>query len=215
MKDIPQIRLFGLAQYDRGAKARWLLTEMKVPFEVHWLSRDKKEHETPEYLKLNPMGRVPVMQFGDAVIFESGAIVAHLADHFRDQGMAPAPSSVERAEYLKWMYFAASTIDPIVAKIMIIEDIPEGEVRTTKESALLSDLRDALNTLSLTLEKRPYLVSDRFTAADICVSYHLYWCTLWPELDEVIRQFPRVASYLERLKKMPSAIEAKAFSYTA
>jgi glutathione S-transferase len=212
-KTDPLIRIHSVVPHDRGAKARWLLTELGIPFESRWLDREKNEFESPGFLRLNPMGRVPVLEYGDRVMHESGAICAFLADTYLDEGLAPPLSSPERAEYQQWMYFAASTVDPIVTRIMIIEDIPAGEVRQTKEAALLDDLRHVLRALDLRLSKSPYLVAERFSAADICVGYHLYWCKLWPELAAPMKDFPSVTSYLDRLEKMPSAVQAKVFSY--
>ena len=208
-----QIRIYGAVPYDRGAKARWLLTEMGVPFEMRWINTKESEHEKPEYLKIHPMGRFPAMQVGDTTLFESGALCAYLADQFIEKGLAPSLSSPDRAHYQQWMYFAASTLDPVVSRIMIIEDIPAGELRTNKETALLTELKDAVRAVDQTVAKSEYLVGNRFSAADICVSYHFYWVSLWPELQAVVDQFPKVVSYLDRLKKRPSAIEAKVFSY--
>jgi glutathione S-transferase len=211
----PLIRLHSIFPYDRSGKARWLLTEMGVAFEDRWLDREKEEYNSLQYLRLNPMGRVPTMEIGDQSLFESGAICAVLADRFIEKGMAPALASPERTKYQQWMYFAASTVDTFQTRIMIIEDIPAGEIHSTKESALLTELGDALNTLDQTLAKDAYLVGSKFSAADICVSYHLYWCKLWPEMEVVMKKFPRVLSYLDRLEKMPSAVKSKIFSYEA
>jgi glutathione S-transferase len=208
-----QIRIHSLVAYDRGGKARWLLTEMGMPYETRWINREKKENESPEYLRLNPMGRAPVAEIDDQAIFESSAICAYLADRFMEKGMAPVLSSPERAKYQQWMYFAAATIDPIMARMMIIEDMPAGELRTQKESAMMEDFHDAMIALDNTLSKELFLVGNRFSTADICVGYHLYFCSLWSEFSEVIGKFPSVASYLQRLKEMPSAIQAKVFSY--
>lgn len=209
----PSIEIYGLAFYDRGAKARWLLTEAGVPFESHWLSRERKEHELPEFRRLSPMGRVPVARVEDQVIFESGAICATLADLLPAAGLAPALESPDRPRYQQWMYFAASTLDVFQTRIMVIEDIPAGEIFDAKMSALIDDYRDALATLDHALAKSDFLVANRFSAADICVGYHLYWSTLWPELNEHLQAFPRLGAYLARLKTMPSAVEARVFSY--
>jgi glutathione S-transferase len=207
------IRIYGLYPYDRSAKARWLLTEVGAAFEDRWLDREKKEYDSPAYLEMNPMGRIPVLEMKDATIFESGAICSFLADRYIDRGVAPGHSSPDRAKYLQWMFFAASTLDTFQARIMIIEDIPEGDVKRTKENALLSEVRDAMNALDLGLRNGSYLVGNRFTAADLCVGYHLYWLRLWPELDAIIGDFPRVTAYLDRLKAMPSAVKAGVFTY--
>jgi glutathione S-transferase len=215
MTQQPKIKIYSLIAYDRGAKARWILTELGIDFETQWLDREKKEHESQDILKLNPMGRVPILEIDGQVIIESGAICAYLGDRFADHGIAPSIQSPERAAYQKWMYFAASTLDPFQTRIMIIEDIPAGDILTEKLNALQSDLRDALTTLNQTLSKKPFLVGNRFTVADVCVSYHLYWLRLWPELDALIQDSPHVIHYLERMKQMPSAVSAEVFSYNA
>jgi glutathione S-transferase len=207
------IRIHGAFPYDRGAKARWLLAELGVQFENHWLRMEDGENEKPAHLRLHPMGRIPAMEFGDVTLFESGAMCAYLADQFIDRGLAPSLSSPNRAKYEQWMYFATSTIDPMQTRMMIIEDIPAGELRTTKETALLGEFRDAMSALDQTLGKHGFLVAGKFSASDISVGYHLYWCTFWPEFDGIIREFPSVVAYLERLKNMPSAVEAKVFTY--
>lgn len=214
MKDTPKIRLYSLTPYDRGAKARWLLEEMGVPYETKLLDREKKEHEEPTFLRLNPMGRVPVLEMDDAVIYESGAILEYLADRFPEGNLAPPPSAADRARYLQWLYFAASTLDPVQTRIMIIEDIPPGEVFEAKQSALQEFLGDALEALDHALAKGEFLLGNRLSAADISVSYHLFWIRLWPELDVVIQKHPRVIDYLERLKKRPAAVRSQVFAYS-
>jgi glutathione S-transferase len=154
-----------------------------------------------------------VIEIGDVAIWESSAICAYLADAYSAGKMAPVLTSPDRAHYQQWMYFAAATLDPYISRIMIVEDIPAGELRTTKESALLTDFRDSMEGLDQALSHRDWLVGGQFGAADICVGYHLYFASLWPEYDAVIREFPQVAAYLARLKQLPSAIAADVFSY--
>ena len=203
------IRLHGLASFDRSAKPRWLLKEMGVKYEDRWLDRDKKENESPAFLKLNPMGRIPVAEIGDQVLFESGAICALLSDLYLDKGMAPALDAPERADYQKWMYFASATVDAIQGRIMIIEDIPAGAVQIEKEKALQDELHDVLVALDQALAKGSFLVGNRFGTADICVSYQLYWLRFGPELKSVIEAFPRVEEYVDRMFARPAADTAK------
>jgi len=210
-----QIRLYGLVPYDRSGKARWLMTEMGVSFENKWLDRKNGDLSSVSFLKLNPMGRVPVLEYGDQAMHESGAICTFLADRHSDGKLAPETSSALRGEFLQWMYFASATLDVIQTRIMIIEDIPVGEVHTEKLAALQSDLNDALEAVDLKLVHSPYLVGGQFSAADICVAYHIFWFSLWPELDSVLKKYPRVIAYVEKLKNMPSAIESKVFEYNA
>ena len=203
------IRLHGFVPFDRSAKVRWLLKEMGVAYEDHWLDPEKKENESPAFLKLNPMGRIPVAEIGDQVLFESGAICAYLSDLHLDQGMAPALNAPERADYQKWMYFASASVDSIQGRIMIIEDIPAGDVQSKKEKDLQDELRAALEALDQTLVKDDFLVGNRFGTADICVSYQLYWLRFWPELKSVMDAFPRVETYIDRMLARPAVETAE------
>ena len=198
------IRLYGVASFDRGGKVRWLLNEMGVKFEDRMLS-DASEQESPAFLKLNPMGRVPVLEIGDQVLFESGAICAYLADLHLDKGMAPALNAPERADYQKWMFFASATVDAVQKRMEIIEDIPAGAVHSEKIKDMQDELRGALEALDQALGKGSFLVGNRFGTADICVCYQLYWLRFAPELKSVMDAFPRVAAYIDRMLARPAA----------
>ena len=206
----PNVRIHGFFPYDRGAKSRWLLTELNVSFETRWLDVDAGELDSPEYHKLNPMGRVPAMELDGRLYLESTGICATLADRF--PGLAPTLTSPDRAEYQQWMYFSTSTLDVFTTAIMIIEDIPAGELHTAKLDRLLEHVDDAFGALERTLSKNDYLVGNRFSAADICVSYGLTWMQLWPEFGAAFAKYPSIARYLARLGARPAAIESKALT---
>src|SRR4051812_44431862 len=113
MKNQPQLKLYGLTSYDRSAKVRWTLTELGAEFENQFLNREKKENESPAFLKLNPMGRIPVLEVNNHAFFESGAICMYLGDLFSEKGLAPALTAPERPEYLQWIFFASAMLDTI------------------------------------------------------------------------------------------------------
>lgn len=209
------ITLYGFFPYDRGAKARWLMTELKVPFENRFLDNEKKEHEQDDYLKVNPLGRVPALVIDGKPIIESGAICAYLTDRFIEGGMAPAFAASERLDYQQWMYYATSTIDPLMTRMMIIEDILPGEVFNQKMEVLMSDMREVVDYLDRELSKKEYLVANKFSSADISVSYHMYFLNLWPEFKAMIDSAPNLLAYMKRLQNRPSALDAKVFSYDA
>lgn len=199
------IRLYCNAPFDRGAKVRWLLNEMDLKYEDCWLDGEKKEIESPAYLKMNPMGRVPVVEIDGRALFESGAICAYLSDLYLDKGMAPALNSPERGEYQKWMYFASATIDSLQWRYELIEDIQPNIVRREKEKVLQDELRDALEAIDQVLSKGSFLVGSRFSTADICMSYQLYWLRFGPELKSVMDTFPRVETYIDCMFARPAA----------
>ncbi len=101
----------------------------------------------------------------------------------------------------------------IQIRIMVIEDIPAGEVRTTKEAALISDLESAMDTLNLTLSKRDYLVGDRFRPLIFTLATTSTGTPCGLELNVVMQKYPSVVAYLERMRKHPAAVRADVFSY--
>jgi len=205
------ITLYGINHYDRSGKIRWLLEELGVAYEDHWLDVEKNERDEGAYLNVNPLGRVPAIVIDDRPMIESGAICSYVADRFSQKGLAPALTAKERLDYLQWMYFAVS-VDSFASRIGIIEDIPAGEVAEKKMGDFLAEVRDLVGFLEKSLNKKEYLV-EKFSAADVCVSYHLYVASLWPEVKAVVDAHPQVVSYLARLKQRPAAQKSKVFSY--
>jgi glutathione S-transferase len=206
------ITVYGLFPFDRGAKPRWLLEEMGLPHENRFMDREKAEHEGEAYLRINPLGRVPGMEIGGRPMFESGAMVAYLADLHLDKKMAPALNAPERLEYQQWMYFAASTVDAYQTRIMIIEEL-EGEKLDAKLKPLLTEVDEAFTHLDQVLSKHDFILATGFSAADICIAYHLYLLALWPEFTSIIDSKRNLKAYLGRLQERPSAIKANVFSY--
>src|SRR5690554_6509332 len=92
--------------YSRGRIVRWMLEEVGVPYDVQ-----VKEYggsiKAPDYLAINPMGKVPAIKHGSLVVTEVAAICAYLADHFSEKGLAPTLDSAERGTYYRWMFFVA------------------------------------------------------------------------------------------------------------
>jgi glutathione S-transferase len=205
------ITIYGASHYDRSGKLRWLLEELGARYENGWLDLEKGDLESASYLKVNPLGRIPAAVFGDRPMIESGAIASYLADLHPEKGLAPALGSKERQDYLQWMFFAVS-IDSFTSRISIIEDIPAGEVLDKKLGAFIQEVKDHLRHLNHALEGKEFLIGS-FSAADVCVGYHLYFASLWPELNDIIESNANVSSYLKRLKARQAAIDAKVFTF--
>ena len=89
-----------------------LLEELGVPFELKQVDRDKNAHKSPEYLKLNPNGLIPVLIDGDLVLYETAAIVLHLVDTHPAAGLAPAVGTAERAQFYKWLVWLCASLQP-------------------------------------------------------------------------------------------------------
>src|SRR5690606_6632006 len=90
----------------------WLLIELGVGHELRMLDFDQREQASPDYLAINPQGRVPTLMLDGQVLTESAAIAMHLADLHPQAGLAPAPGTRERGDYYRWMFFCAYTLMP-------------------------------------------------------------------------------------------------------
>ncbi|MFZ1004153.1 MAG: glutathione S-transferase, partial [Pseudolabrys sp.] len=99
------------ASPSRSSVALWMLEEVGQPYDIKLLRLSAGDNMKPDYLAINPMGKVPALKHGDVVITESAAICAYLADAFPQAGLAPPPTSKERAPYYRWMFFAAGPFE--------------------------------------------------------------------------------------------------------
>ncbi|MBP9680171.1 MAG: glutathione S-transferase family protein [Bacteriovorax sp.] len=199
------IQLYSMAYQDRSDRVRWLLEEMNIPYQNNFLKKGNGELNTPEYKKINPMGRVPSIIDGPIHMFESAAICLYLADKYSYGLLAPTKENEQlRADYLKWMVFSVGSLECVVARMFTHMNSPEEEKTTRefvkKESANLS--------LALTplLEKQDYILSSGFSAADIMLG------SIIPGAhDYLVLGNPSLEAYMERLMKREAAIRAKVF----
>jgi NAD(P)-dependent dehydrogenase (short-subunit alcohol dehydrogenase family)/glutathione S-transferase len=153
----------------RGRIIRWMLEEVGQPYETVILGYGTSM-KGPEYLAINPMGKVPAIKHGNAVVTEGAAICAYLADVFPQAGLAPA-NNEERARYYRWMFFAAGPIEAAAnAKSM-------GWTATEDKERMLGfgSMKHVLDALEFALKDTPYIAGDRFTAADVYFGSHIMW----------------------------------------
>ncbi len=186
----------------RGRTVHWMLEEVKATYETKLMKLETGEHKSPEYLKLNPMGKVPTFVHKGVVITEVPAILAYLADAFPQAGLAPAVNSPERGSYYRWLFFAASNIEPAMI------DLKFPRVNPPKSSqAGHGNTDDVVRTLATTLNKG-YLVGDKFTAADLFMASGIEWWmfTKFLEPRPVFKQYvalcqdrPGYRSHLEKI----------------
>jgi len=153
----------------RGRIVRWALEEVGQPYTTKVIAWG--ENRSPEYLAVNPMGKVPTLVHGGTVITECAAIIAYLADAFPQANLAPPPGSKLRGAYYRWLFFGAGPIEQAVStKFLGVE--PNEEQRATVG---FGSLADVLDTLENALKGRDYLVGDSFTGADLYIASHLAW----------------------------------------
>lgn len=146
----------------RGRIVRWMLHEVGANYHVEYMKYGATMAQA-QYKLINPMGKVPAIKHGDAVVTECAAICAYLADAFPKAGLAP-PSD-ERADYYRWMFFAAGPVESAIINAALgIELKPEQEAFVG-----YGNMQRVLDTLEGAVTKSDYICGDRFTAADVYV----------------------------------------------
>lgn len=184
----------------RGRIARWMLEEIAQPYRVEVLDY-ATTMKAPAYLAINPMGKVPALRHGAAVVTETPAICAYLADAFPQAGLAPPPGDRLRAPYYRWLFFAAGPAEAAVSnKAMGFVVSPERE-RMMGYGRL--DL--VLDTLESAVSHSNYLAGDTFTAADLYVGSHLGFGMMFG----MIEKRPAFERYWQKLSARPAALRAK------
>jgi glutathione S-transferase len=184
----------------RGRIVRWLLEELGQPYRTEVLAYGTTMKD-PEYLRINPLGKVPALRHGDTVVTESAAICCYLADAFPEARLAPAPGDRLRGPYYRWMFFAAGPLEAAATNAALGVAVPEER----KPMVGYGELPDMLSMLEDALAGREYLVGDRFSAADVYVGSHIGWGMRFGTIDQRVA-FER---YFERLSARPAAIRAR------
>jgi glutathione S-transferase len=184
----------------RSARVIWLLEELSVPYEIAPVDFTPEVLKDPDYLKLHPLGQIPVIQDGALTLFESGAILEYLLETYGDGRLAPAPRSPSRASYLQWFHYGEASL----ARPM--SDIVRQRFRETDTPELVLErsrarFHAAVAVVDRALEHQPYIAGESFSAADIMVAYGLVMGRIIRELPA---QFTNVAAYMARLKHRPT-----------
>ena len=156
----------------RGRIARWMLEEVGQPYRAEILDFGPPM-KTPDYLAINPMGKVPTLVHGTVVVTEAAAICTHLADAFPEVKLAPAPGSPERGAFYRWMFFAAGPLEQAVtdAAMGLCPEDPMQQGRMGYGS--LTRVLDTLDRLFA--DGRPHALGENFSAVDVYLGSALGW----------------------------------------
>jgi glutathione S-transferase len=182
-----------------------MLREMEASFELRLVDRQQKRQKSPDYLKLNPNGRIPVLIDGELVLFETAAVALHLVDRFPDAGLAPPVGSVERAEFYKWMIHLTNTPQPEFRLWFYPNEhaTDEAAIANVKEVAG-QRLNRMFDLISGQLGDRQWLLGDRFSAADLFLFMLIRWSRGMPR---PARTIPNLDAFAERVFARPSVQE--------
>lgn len=193
----------------RTLRALWALEEAGAQYDYVEVDLFKGEARTPEFLKLNPAGKVPVLVDEEHVITESAAICLHIAEHFPVSGLLPPPATAARTECYKWISFVVTELDSAlwtIAKHRFA--LPkEKRVDAVLDTAAW-EYGVAANILAEAISGRAYIAGDEFTVADIVAGHTL----LWAKSARVSIQSVALAEYLERLQRRHAFHRAQAKS---
>ena len=185
----------------RGRIVRWMLEEVGASYRTESLDFGLAMRE-PAFLAINPMGKVPALVHGDAVVTECAAICAYLAEAFPAAMLAPEPGSVARAAYYRWLFFGAGPLEASVTNKALGFEAPaerRGMVGYGSFEAVVAALEGAL-------EKHPHLCGEQFTAADVYVGSQIGWGMLFGTLPRT----PIFESYFARISARPAYLRAQA-----
>jgi glutathione S-transferase len=196
---MPKLTLYHAAP-SRSSIVHWMLEEVGEPYDIHLVSFKKGENRTSEYLAVNPMGKVPTLRHGDAVISEAAAICTYLADAFPKAGLSIPIGAPARGVYLQWLFFGPSCLEPA-----IMERAYPRKDAAPRAALGFGDYDTVVDVLARAAgAARPYLFGAQFTAADVVIGSGLRWGTMFKLLPER-REF---AAYLERLNARPALTRA-------
>jgi len=188
------IKLFHNPQ-SRAVMIHWLLEELGVAYELVPVDYQDGSMRTPEFLAVNPMGKIPAILDGDTPLSETVAIAIYLADKYKAvNDLAPAIDDPIRAEYLKWLVYQAAAIEPAMLQAGM-------KFETLRQQASWGNMELVLEVLETRLaDADPYLFGDRFTAADVIVGGALSFAINF----KLFPASPAMTAYVGRLAQRPA-----------
>ena len=182
----------------RSAGALVLLEELGADYELHVLNLKQADQRKPEYLRVNPLGKVPAILHDGALVTEQGAVYAYLADLYPEAGITPAIGDALRGPYLRWLFYYGSSFEPaLIDRSMKREPAPPA-------TSPYGDYDTMLKTLTDQLAAGPWLLGERFTAVDVLWGTALRWTTMF----KLVPETPVIAAYVARVAARPAVARA-------
>jgi glutathione S-transferase len=178
-----------------------LLNEIGAAFELVHIDCDKGEQRSLEFLRINPHGRVPTLVHDDLVLYETAAIVLHLVERFPEAGLAPPPGTDERSLFYRWIAHFSSTIQPEMRPYFYSEQHTGDQARVA-DVKMTADkrLRAMFEAVDAQLGRGPWLLGDRYSAADPYLTMLVRWTR---NMSRPARTLPHLAAHAERVLARP------------
>lgn len=185
--------------FSRAAGTVWMLEEVGITYELRFVDILAGEQKTPEILALNPMGKLPILTDGDAVVTESCAIGLYLADRYAPGRLAPGLDDPARGTYLRWSCFSPSVLEPGVMAKKENWTFREGAAGWGSYEAMIQAMEGVLSS-------GPYLLGDTFTMADVIFGGTVRYLLTFGLLEAR----PAFSGYVERITARPAFQRAEA-----
>jgi glutathione S-transferase len=185
----------------RSRITRWMLEETGQPYRIELLDY-ASTLKAPEYIAINPMGKIPALTHGGTIVTECAAICAYLADAFPEAGLAPPLGDKARGPYFRWLFFAAGPIEAAVTNKSLGVEIPPGKERSVGYGSFAA----AIGVLEQAVSATPYIAGDKFTAADVYAGSQIGFGMRF----SMIEPRPAFVEYWERISSRPAAKRAAA-----
>jgi glutathione S-transferase len=194
------MKLYGFGP-TRSLRAMWALRELGIDFEFIPVNLVAGEAQTPEFLHLNPAGKLPVLVDGDVVLTESAAIVLYLAEKYPNRRLLPSDLET-RAQVYRWILFAMTELEQPLWRIARHSFIYPEDKRLPADIELArEDFRQMAAVFERHMQGRNYIVGDTLTAADCVTAYLMDWANE----SELLGDFPQLRAYLDRMYARPTA----------
>jgi glutathione S-transferase len=197
---MPKITLYHAAP-SRSSVVLWMLEELGEPYDTKLLKLSAGDNLKPDYLAINPMGKVPAITYGDTTITESAAICTFLADEYPKAELNIPVGAPGRGVYLKWLFFGPSCIEPAV----IDRAAPRKEA-ARRGMLGYGDFDTVMNVAAKAIEKGPWLMGEQFTAADVIIGANIRFGMMF----KMIPERKEFTDYAARIAARPAAQRAEA-----
>ena len=184
----------------RSSIVLWMLEELGEPYDIKQLNLSAGDNMKPDYLAINPMGKVPALKHGDTVITEGAAICTYLADAFPDAKLAIPIGTPRRGIYLKWLFFGPSCIEPAV-----IDRAAPRKEQAKRGMLSYGDFDTVMNVVAQAVEKGPWIMGEQFTAADVVIGANIRWGMIF----KLIPERKEFTDYATRIAARPAAQRAE------
>ncbi|MEM1022637.1 MAG: glutathione S-transferase [Myxococcota bacterium] len=195
--DAPRVLFY--APRSRAFTALWLLEEMNLEYQLESFDLNSGRHKQEDFLKLNPMGKVPVLVERGRAVSELGAIALYLTEQHPMAAMAPPPDNERRPDFLRWLFFASAIMEPSLGEKFFKWEVPA-------RSVAWGSFQQSTDVLTGAIQPGPWLLGVRFTAADVLVASGARFGVLFGAYD---KEGP-IAEYVARSTQRPAFERASA-----